>query len=159
MALHTAQLIWQRQGQIFIDNQYSRGHEWHFDGGAIVAGSSSPDVVPLPMSVAENVDPEEAVVAALSSCHLLFFLSLAAKKKWRVDEYRDTPVGTMGPNAKGKIGLTHITLRPQVVFSGVSPDANIPSKEEVKALHDRAHDFCYIANSLSAEIFIDPVFE
>ncbi|WHI50124.1 OsmC family protein [Microbulbifer sp. MLAF003] len=116
MSEYTSTVVWQRDNQIFTDNQYSRAHIWQFDGGLSVPASSSPHVVPIPYSVAENVDPEEAFVAALSSCHMLFFLAIAAKRGFVVDEYRDEAVGLMDTNKEGKLAMTKVTLRPLVRF-------------------------------------------
>ncbi|MDO8654299.1 MAG: OsmC family protein [Undibacterium sp.] len=148
---YQAEIHWQRGDQAFTDNLYSRAHEWRFDGGLVVPASSSPLSVPLPMSVAANVDPEEALVAAASSCHMLFFLWLAGKQGFIVDQYTDQALGVMAKNALGKIAITHITLRPQIVFSG----ALQPTAEQLAALHHQSHEDCYIANSLRAEIIIE----
>src|SRR5438445_8249167 len=118
MAQYTAEILWQRGEQDFLGNRYSRKHLLRFDGGVEVPGSSSPHVVPLPMSDATAVDPEEAFVASLSSCHMLWFLSTAAKHKFCVDRYFDAAVGTMAKNAEGRMAITVVTLRPQVTFSG-----------------------------------------
>src|SRR5262249_9188235 len=118
MSSHVATVVWNRNGAVFLDGKYSRGHVWQFDGGVEVPASSAPDAVPPPLSVVEAVDPEEAVVAALASCHMLFFLAFAKKMGFVVDSYRDEPIGEMGKNEAGKIGLATITLRPRVVFSG-----------------------------------------
>lgn len=150
---YQAQIHWQRDAQPFTDNRYSRAHAWQFDGGLTVPASSSPLSVPLPMSVAANVDPEEALVAAASSCHMLFFLWLACKKGFTVDAYTDHAVGIMDKNELGKMAITRITLRPQIVFSGErQPDA-----QQLAQLHHQSHEDCYIANSLRAEILIEPV--
>ncbi len=151
MHQYQAQIHWQRGDQIFTDNLYSRAHDWQFDGGLKVPASSSPLSVALPMSVAGNVDPEEALVAAASSCHMLFFLWLAAKQGFTVDQYTDLAIGVMEKDERGKISITRITLRPKIIFSG-SKQANA---EEIAALHHRSHEDCYIANSLRAEIFIE----
>eukprot|EP01133_Synstelium_polycarpum_P021898 gene21898-26299_t len=111
-----ATVAWQRDAQDFAGQRYSRGHEWQFDGGLTVPASSSPLSVPLPMSVAENIDPEEALVAATSSCHMLFFLSLAAQRGFIVDDYRDAAVGELGKNAQGRLAMTRIVLRPRIAF-------------------------------------------
>lgn len=151
MHQYTANIEWQRGDQAFTDNRYSRGHAWKFDGGAVVPGSSSPLSVPLPMSIAANVDPEEALVAAASSCHMLVFLWLACKQGYTVDSYSDQAVGIMDKNGKGKLAITLITLRPQIVFSG----AQQPSAAQLDALHHQAHDGCYIANSLACDIIVE----
>lgn len=150
-----ARLEWQRNGQNFLDQKYSRGHEWIFDGGLRVPASSSPLSVPLPMSVADNVDPEEALVAAAASCHMLFFLSIAARRGHTVESYVDNAVGLLEKDDKGRMSMTNITLRPEIVFAGVA----WPSEEEIAAIHHEAHDKCYIANSLKTEITIEPAIE
>jgi organic hydroperoxide reductase OsmC/OhrA len=147
-----AKLEWQRNGQDFLDQRYSRAHEWIFDGGLRVPASSSPLSVPLPMSRADNVDPEEALVAAASSCHMLFFLSIAARRGHVVDSYSDEAVGLLEKDGDGRMSITSITLRPTIVFSG--PDW--PSEEELAAIHHEAHDKCYIANSLKGEVVVEP---
>lgn len=153
MSTHEAIVEWARGDQAFADNLYSRGHDWRFDGGAVVRGSSAPTSVPIPMSDITAIDPEEALVAALSSCHMLFFLAFARKDGFVVDSYRDAAVGLMDRDARGKISITLITLRPAVVFSGeVHPD-----RPALDALHHRAHEACYIANSIHAEVRIEPV--
>ena len=151
MATYTAEIIWSRGDQKFIDNKYSRRHTLRFDGGIEVQGSSSPHVVPLPYSATDAVDPEECFVAALSSCHMLWFLSLAAGDGWRVDDYRDLAEGLMGRNAEGRLAVTRVTLRPQVTFAGPAP-----SREQLDALHHAAHDACFIANSVKTEVRCEP---
>ena len=154
MSEYTATIAWERNGAVFTDNRYSRGHRWFFDGGVEVPGSSSPHSVPVPLSVAAAVDPEEAFVAAVSSCHMLWFLSLAAKHGYVVDSYRDDAVGVMGRSPQGKIVMKTVRLRPAVSFSG----ARQPSKVELDALHHEAHDTCYIANSIITEVICEPVY-
>jgi organic hydroperoxide reductase OsmC/OhrA len=151
MHQYQAKIHWQRGDQTFSDNLYSRAHDWQFDGGLTVPASSSPLSVPLPMSVAANVDPEEALVAAASSCHMLFFLWLACKQGFTVDSYTDNAVASMAKNELGKIAITRISLRPQIVFSG----EKLPSADELAALHHQSHEDCYIANSLRADIVIE----
>ena len=148
MTIYTASVRWQRQGAAFTDGRYSRAHDWHFDGGAVVPASSSPQVVRLPYSDPAGVDPEEAMVAALSSCHLLFFLGYAAADGWLVDRYDDDARGVMAIDARGKPWLAEVLLRPQVVFAGDRP----PDDAVVDALHHRAHDDCYIANSVRSAV-------
>ncbi|AFU98229.1 OsmC family protein [Simiduia agarivorans] len=148
MSHYTATVVWSRQpDEVFTDNQYSRGHQWQFDGGVTVPASASPHIVPLPWSVEANVDPEEAFVASISSCHMLFFLSLAAKKRWCVDSYTDAAIGTMAKDAEGKIAMTQVTLRPTVTFTG-----DTPSREAQEQLHHKAHALCFIANSVKTLI-------
>lgn len=153
MAQYTAQVLWLRNDQDFIGNRYSRRHLLRFDGGIEVAGSSSPHVVPLPMSDAAAIDPEEAFVASLSSCHMLWFLSIAAKRKYCVDRYFDAAVGTMGRNADGKLAMLVVTLKPEVGFSG----ERIPTREQVEHMHHEAHEACFIANSVKTEVRHEPV--
>ncbi len=152
MSEHRAAIEWSRGDQPFIDNRYARAHDWRFDGGAVVRGSSAPSGVPEPMSDPAAVDPEEALVAALSSCHMLFFLAFAAKGGFTVDAYRDEAVGVLGRDERGKTSITAITLRPAATFSGESQ----PDAAAIEALHHRAHEACYIANSIRAEVTIDP---
>lgn len=152
MSEYTSKVIWRRgAGEKFSDNQYSRRHRWVFDGGVEVPGSPSPHVVPPPLSDPSAVDPEEAFVAALSSCHMLFFLALAAKRGFVVDEYVDDAVGVLEKGADGKEWMTRVTLRPRVEFAG-----RTPSGEELDALHHRAHELCYIANSVKTELTVEP---
>ena len=153
MSSYTAQVHWQRQAaEPFTDNRYSRRHMLRFDGGVEVPGSSSPQVVPLPLSDAQAVDPEEMFVAALASCHMLWFLSLAAQKGFVVDRYSDEAQGLMARNAQGRMAMTVVTLRPQVQWLGTpQPDA-----AALAALHHAAHEACYIANSVLTEVRCEP---
>lgn len=155
MAQHTCTVIWQRDSAPFLDHRYSRHHIWQFDGGAVVAASSSPHVVPLPYSDPAGVDPEEAFVAALSSCHMLWFLDIAARAGWVVEGYRDVAEGAMARNAEGQLAMTRVTLHPFVQFS----PQRVPTREELKDLHHRAHQSCFIAHSVKTEVLCDPVFE
>ena len=149
---YVATVVWQRaDGARFTDNRYSRAHEWRFDGGAVVPASSSPPVVPAPLSNPANVDPEEALVAALSSCHMLFFLFHAAKKGFVVERYEDQAVGVMGKNAQGRVAMLKCTLRPAIAWGG---DQN-PSKEDLDAMHAASHHDCYIANSVTTEVVVE----
>ena len=150
---YAAEVVWARDGQDFLSNRYSRRHLLRFDGGAEVAGSSSPHSVPLPMSDASAVDPEEAFVASLASCHMLWFLAIAAKRRFIVDHYADAAVGVMARNAAGRMAMTRVTLRPHVAFSGERQ----PTAEELDALHHKAHEECYIANSVTSEVRVEPV--
>ena len=153
MAHYTAEVLWQRGAQDFLDNRYSRRHLLRFDGGAEVPGSSSPQVVPLPLSDAAAVDPEEAFVAALASCHMLWFLSIAARQGFRVDRYFDAAVGTMDRNAEGKMAMTQVTLRPEARFSGPAR----PTREQIEQMHLQAHEECFIANSVRTVVRCEPV--
>lgn len=151
MHRYEARISWQRDGATFSDNRYSRGHEWSFDGGVTVRASSSPLTVKAPYSVAEAVDPEEALVAATSSCHMLWYLSLAGRQGFIVDRYADDAFGVMEKNAEGKVAFTRITLRPQIEFAG----EKLPSAAEIAALHHSAHEECFIANSLKCDVVIE----
>jgi organic hydroperoxide reductase OsmC/OhrA len=150
---HGARIFWERGNEVFTDNRYSRRHLIEFDGGAVLAGSSSPTVVRAPYSDPTAVDPEEQFIASLSSCHMLWFLSIAAKRKFRVDTYEDNAEGVMEKNAEGKTAITHVTLRPRVVFSG----EKIPTADELAELHHEAHEECFIANSVKTEVRIEPL--
>lgn len=150
---YVATVRWQRRPEEkYTDNRYSRAHDWHFDGGITVPASSSPHVVPLPLSSENAVDPEEAFVAALSSCHMLFFLSHAAKKGFVVDRYEDRAVGTMGKNANAATAMLRVVLRPQVTWGR----ERRPSTQELRELHDRSHHDCFIANSVTTEVVVEP---
>lgn len=146
---YEATIRWTRGDAVFTDGRYSRGHVWAFDGIEI-PGSSAPSSVRVPLSRADAVDPEEALVAAASSCHMLFALDLARRAGFRVDSYEDAAVGEMTPNAAGKLFISRITLNPVMTFSGDKR----PTPEEVETLHHRAHEECYVAHSLRAEIVI-----
>jgi len=148
MSEYVATIRWRRGDQMFTDNKYSRGHEWAFDGGITVAASASPDIVRLPMSVAENVDPEEAFVASLSSCHMLFFLDIAARSGFVIDEYTDAAIGRLGKNDEGKTAITSVVLRPNAIYSG----ERIPDQSKIEKMHHRAHELCFIANSIKSEV-------
>ncbi|SHF97999.1 Organic hydroperoxide reductase OsmC/OhrA [Microbulbifer donghaiensis] len=148
MSEYFSTVLWRREDATFTDNQYSRGHTWQFDGGLEVPASSSPHIVPLPYSVAENVDPEEAFVASLSSCHMLFFLAIAAKRGFVVDEYRDEALGVMEKSDGGKMAMTRVTLRPRITFSGEKQ----PSREQLETMHHQSHEQCFIANSVKTEV-------
>lgn len=150
---HCARILWQRDpAEAFVDNRYSRRHDWHFDGGAVVAGSSSPSVVRAPFSDPSAVDPEEALVASASSCHLLWFLSIAADAGFCVDRYEDEAIGHMGTDERGRAAITRILLRPRVGFSG----ERRPDAATLARLHHQAHESCFIANSLRSEIVCEP---
>lgn len=152
MSTYTAIVSWSRPaGAPFKDNKFSRAHEWRFDGGAVVPASSSPKVVPPPLSNPVGVDPEEAFIASLSACHMLFFLFFAAKAGFVIDKYEDDAIGEMGKNAKGAMSMTKVTLRPQVAWVERTPTA-----AELDDLNHKAHAACYIANSVTAEIIIEP---
>ncbi|MEM6646046.1 MAG: OsmC family protein [Bacteroidota bacterium] len=131
-----------------MDNRYHRAHAWSFDGGVTVPASSPPSVVPVPMSDAAAVDPEEAFVAALSSCHMLWFLSLAARQRFVVERYDDAAEGVMQPDADGRMAITHVWLQPVIVFGGDRQ----PTPEHVAKLHQQAHARCFLANSVKTVV-------
>jgi organic hydroperoxide reductase OsmC/OhrA len=153
MSQYEATISWKLGDQSFLDDAYSRGHEWIFDGGLTVPASASPDIVPLPKSIAENIDPEEAFVASLSSCHMLFFLSLAARRGITVDRYVDAATGVMEKRSDGKTAMTRVVLRPDASYSG---DV-IPDRQQLDELHHKAHELCFIANSVLTEIVVEIV--
>ena len=151
MAEHTANVAWDRFDAAFTDNRYSRAHRWMFDGGATIPASSSPHVVPVPMSDPMGVDPEEAFVASLSSCHMLWFLSIAAARGFVVDHYEDHAVGTMARNEAGRRAMTRVVLRPDIAFSGTL----LPTPDDIHAMHEQAHHECYLANSVKTEVVVE----
>lgn len=151
MSEYNATVQWARNGAVFSDNRYSRGHQWRFDGGIEVPASASPHIVPLPHSVEEAVDPEEAFVASLSSCHMLMFLAIAAKKRLVVDSYRDEAVGVLEKNEDGRLAMTRVTLRPEVRFADEAP-----SRDKVLKMHHQAHAQCFIASSVTTDVQCEP---
>ncbi len=152
MASYPAKIVWERGGGDFAHGRYSRAHVWSFDGGAVVTASASPHVVPLPWSDPNGVDPEEAFVASLASCHMLWFLSIAAKAGFTVERYEDDADGILAKNAEGRLAMTIVTLRPSVVFSG----AENPDRARIEALHHAAHEACFIASSVKTEVRCEP---
>lgn len=148
MSEHHATISWKRTGPDFSYEKYTRDHTWAFDGGVTVAASASPTYRGNP----KLVDPEEALVAALSSCHMLTFLALAARKRLTVDAYDDEAVGYLEKNSQGQLAVTRVVLRPKVRFEG----ATAPSAEDLAALHDKAHHECFIANSVLTEVTVEP---
>jgi len=152
MHKYEAYVRWKRGDANFRDGKYSRGHEWRFDGGTVVPASASPLAVPPPGSVPAHVDPEEAVVAAASSCHMLWFLSIAAKAGFIVDDYQDDARGEVGKGPNGRERFSRIVLRPVIRFSG---DV-IPTSTQIQEIHRKAHEECFIANSLKADVVVEP---
>lgn len=151
MGSYIATISWERQpDEPFTDRKFSRAHRWRFDGGVEIPASASPHVVPLPYSVEANVDPEEAYVAAISSCHMLTFLFEAAKRGLVVDRYGDEAVGTMERIAQGRYAVTRVVLHPQIAWSGTEPDQAM-----LDELHHAAHEGCFIANSVKTQIDIE----
>ena len=153
MSGHGATIEWTRGDQAFADRKYSRAHVWTFDGGAVVPGSSSPLAVRVPFSDPAAVDPEEAMIASLSSCHMLWFLDFAARAGLVVDSYRDEAVGEMDRNAAGHGWLARVTLNPATRFVGRQPD-----QAELDHLHHQAHEHCDMANSVKTEITVAATF-
>jgi organic hydroperoxide reductase OsmC/OhrA len=146
---YSAKIIWQKQwGEEFEKGKYSRVHQWVFDGGMKISASSSPNVVPVPMSDPSLIDPEEAFLASLSSCHMLFFLSIAAKKKIIVEKYEDHVQGSMGKNSEEEMAMLTVILNPTIIFSGTDQ----PSQETIRQIHELAHASCFIANSVKTKI-------
>lgn len=152
MSVHHAELLWQRDAAVFTDQRYSRRHRWRFDGGLEVSASSSPLVVPVPWSDPAAVDPEEAFVAAIASCHLLWFLSLAAADGWVVESYADRAEGHMGRRDDGRLAMLQVCLRPQVRFAAASQ----PDEQTLAHLHQRAHEACFLAASVQCPVLVEP---
>ena len=148
MSEHRATIDWKRESQGFSYDTYNRGHLWKFDGGVEVAASAAPAYKGDP----DRVDPEEAFVASLASCHMLTFLAIAARQRFVVDSYSDQAIGFMEKNEKGRLAITRVTLRPKIAFGGEKP----PSSEQLSKLHELAHEQCFIANSVSTEITVEP---
>lgn len=151
MSHHTATISWRRTSPDFLKGAYSREHTWTFDGGLVVPASPSPSVVREPYSNPANIDPEEAFVAALSSCHMLSFLYVASRHGFQVDSYHDDAKGFMTKNDKGVPWVSSVVLRPRITYSG----DKLPSVSEVKELHHLAHEQCYIANSVKTEVTVE----
>ncbi|MBD1558222.1 OsmC family peroxiredoxin [Vibrio sp. S9_S30] len=151
MTIHHAIIRWQKpNNQTFTDSQFCRVHTWEFDGGICVQASSSPLVIPPPLSEESAVDPEEAYVATLSSCHMMAFLAIAAKRSYVVEHYEDKAFGTLSEGVNGKQWISNVSLNPDVTFSG----DKIPSAEQIQKLHAVAHKNCFIANSVKSKIEI-----
>jgi organic hydroperoxide reductase OsmC/OhrA len=151
VSTYTATIRWRRTGEgDFTTGQYSRAHEWVFDGGLTVPASPSPHVVPAPWSDPRGLDPEEAFVASLSSCHMLFFVDFARRDGWLVDEYVDEAEGVLDKRRDGKMAMTRVTLHPRVTWAGDRQ----PDEAAIADLHHRAHEACFIANSVTTEVTI-----
>jgi organic hydroperoxide reductase OsmC/OhrA len=151
MSSYTATVRWSRDGaDDFAKGQYSRAHQWAFDGGAIVPASASPHVVGTRWSDEAGIDPEEAFIASLSSCHMLFFLDFARRDGWVIDSYVDEAEGVLEKREDGKMAMTRVVLHPQIEWSGNAPDASA-----VEALHHRAHEACFIANSVTTAVTVE----
>jgi organic hydroperoxide reductase OsmC/OhrA len=148
MSNHEVRVDWERATPDFTYESYNRDHDWTFDAGIRVRASASPGY----LGDESCVDPEEAFVASLSSCHMLSFLAIACKKRFVVDTYRDQAVGVLGKDAAGNMAMTKVTLRPEVTFSGEKD----PTSDEIRQLHERAHHACFIANSVKSEVVVEP---
>jgi len=153
MSEHKSTIIWSRTGPDFLKGRYSREHTWQFDGGLTVPASPSPSVVPAPWSNPAHVDPEEAFVASISSCHMLTFLFLASRQGFQVDRYHDEAVGVMSKNERGVPWVSAVTLNPQINYSG----DKLPTPEDEARLHHLAHEQCFIANSIKTEVTVQGV--
>jgi organic hydroperoxide reductase OsmC/OhrA len=152
VSTYTATIRWSRDGaEGFAKGQFSRAHQWAFDGGAVVPASASPHIVPAPWSDAAGVDPEEAFVASLASCHMLFFVDFARRAGLLIDDYVDEAEGVLDKRADGKMAMTRVTLRPRVTWAGDAPD-----EAALADLHHRAHEACFIANSVTTEVTVQP---
>src|SRR5256885_14141176 len=151
MSTYTATIRWSREGaEGFAKGQYSRAHEWAFDGGAVVPASASPHIVPAPWSDAAGVDPEEAFIASLASCHMLFFVDFARRAGLVIDAYVDEAQGVLEKRADGKMAMTRVILHPRVTWADQQPD-----EATLADLHHRAHEACFIANSVTTEVAVD----
>jgi organic hydroperoxide reductase OsmC/OhrA len=152
MAKHLATIRWfASPGEDYAKGQYSRAHSWSFDGGAIVPASASPHIVPMPWADPDAVDPEEAFVASAASCHMLFFLDFARQAGLVVTGYEDEAEGEMHRGSDGKVRITRITLRPRIVFAGEEPGEDV-----IDELHHKSHEACFIANSITSEVVVEP---
>ena len=151
MSTYTATIRWSGDDpEAYAKGRYTRGHEWAFDGGTVVPASAAPENVPPGTADAAGVDPEEALIAALSSCHMLFFLDYARRAGFVVASYVDEASGLMEKRADGKIAVTKVTLRPKITWDGGEP-----TPEQIADLHHRSHESCFIANSVNREVTVD----
>jgi organic hydroperoxide reductase OsmC/OhrA len=150
MSEHRATIAWKRTGQDFSKGQYSREHTWTFDGGVSVAASPSPSIIPRPWSNPAGVDPEEAFVASIASCHMLTFLFAAQRKGFQIESYEDEAVGVLTKNERGVPWVSAVTLRPRIVYGADRQ----PTAEDVARMHHTAHENCFIANSVKTEITV-----
>ncbi len=148
MSEHKATVDWKRETPGFAYETYNRDHDWSFDAGVTVRASANPAY----LGGESCVDPEEAFVASLASCHMLTLLALSARKRYVVDAYHDEAVGVLGKDAAGRLAMTRVTLRPQVRFGG----EKLPGPEELRRLHDQAHHACFIATSVKTEVVVEP---
>jgi organic hydroperoxide reductase OsmC/OhrA len=149
VSTYVATVDWRLDGA-FQRGRYSRAHTLRFDGGVEIRGSSAPSVVPLPWSAEDAVDPEEMLVASLSACHMLTFLDIARRAGWSIDRYVDVAEGTMEKTAEGRMWVAKVVLRPDIGWVG-----DAPSPTDLEALHHQAHETCFIANSVKAEVVVE----
>jgi organic hydroperoxide reductase OsmC/OhrA len=148
MSEHLATIAWKRETPDFVYQTYNRDHDWSFDGGVTMRASANPTY----LGSEACVDPEEAFVASLASCHMLTFLAIAARKRYVVDSYHDKAVGMLAKDTSGRLSITRVTLMPEVRFGG----EKLPRPEELQQLHDQAHHECFIANSVKTEVVVEP---
>ena len=152
MSTHQATIRWfASPGEDFAKGQYSRAHSWNFDGLTNVSASASPHVIPMPWANPDAIDPEEAFVASVASCHMLFFLDFARRSGLVVTGYEDEAEGEMHKGSDGRTRITRIALRPRIVFAGEEPDQAV-----IDELHHKSHEACFIANSITSEVVIEP---
>ena len=151
MSEHRATIRWENKGPDFLKGKYSREHTWTFDGGVTVNASASPSVVPVPYSNPAHVDPEEAFVAAVSSCHMLTFVYLASRQGFQVDNYVDEAVGLVTKNENGVPWVSSIRLKPQISYGG----QKLPTSADEERLHHQAHEQCFIANSVKTNVTVE----
>jgi organic hydroperoxide reductase OsmC/OhrA len=150
MSTYTASLTWERGDDAFSDGKYSRAHTISFDGGVSFVGSSSPHVVRVPLSREDAVDPEEMLVAALAACHMLFFLDFARRAGFVIDAYIDKAEGVLGKDDRGRLAVTQVKLQPNIIWAGDKQ----PTPEELRELHHKSHEACFIANSFRGDVAI-----
>ena len=149
MSEYKVSLLWKEESADFSYKNYSRTHSWKFGGGTIIEASAAPEY----LGKAELVNPEEAFAASLSSCHLLTFLAIASMKKFRVSSYEDNAVASLGKNEHGQMAVLKVVLRPRVEFGG----DNIPDTALIQEMHDKAHEECFISNSVTTEVVVEPI--
>lgn len=149
---HKATIHWQDTGPDFLKGRYSREHTWTFDGGATIPASPSPSIVPTPWSNPAHVDPEEAFVASIASCHMLTFLWFAAKDGFAAATYDDEAIGTLAKNERGAMWINTVTLRPRIAWAS----GKLPTSADLERLHHCAHEECFIANSVKTTITVLP---
>ncbi len=150
MSEHKVYVSWKNDGEDFSYKTYDRSHMWKFEGGTLIEASAAPDY----LGNATLVNPEETFAASLASCHMLTFLAIASMKKYMVATYEDNAVAILGKNEKLKVAVTTVYLRPNIIFKG----DNIPDRTTIDEMHHRAHQECFISNSVLTEIIVEPVY-